>query len=95
MKPDTPESDIQQDLKKRARRRLLGAAFFVIVVAAVLPLVMGEPTPDLPPTEYRDRILAVGPPLFMMLVILLLGVWPPEFLLQMLRDGAALLEVRP
>ena len=48
MKPDTPESDSQQDLKRRARRRLLGAAFFVIIVAAVLPMVMdAAPPPQL------------------------------------------------
>jgi DedD protein len=48
MKPDTPESDIQQDLKKGARRRLMGAALFVIVVATGLPLVMdATPPPQL------------------------------------------------
>jgi hydrogenase-4 component F len=30
-----------------------------------------------------------------MLLMLWFGVWPPEMLLQLLRDGAALLEVRP
>ncbi|WP_041970072.1 proton-conducting transporter membrane subunit [Geobacter sp. OR-1] len=67
---------------------------FIGMALTVLPLVMGEPTPNLEPTDYRDRLLTVGPPFFMMLVVLLLGVWPPEFLLQLLRDGAALLEVR-
>lgn len=48
MKPDTPESDSQQDLKRRARRRLFGAAFFVIIVAALLPLAMdAAPPPQL------------------------------------------------
>jgi len=48
MKPDIPESDIQQDLKKGARRRLMGAALFVIVVATGLPLVMdATPPPQL------------------------------------------------
>ncbi len=50
MKPDTPESDSQQDLKRRARRRLLGAAFFVIIVAAVLPMVMDTA----PPPQLND-----------------------------------------
>jgi DedD protein len=54
MKPDTPESDIQQDLKKSARRRLMGAALFVIVVATGLPLVM-DATP--PPTLNDFRIV--------------------------------------
>ncbi len=83
------------------KRYLIGGLFllfltivFIGMALTVLPLVMGEPTKDLEATEYRDRVLTVGPPLFMMLVILLLGVWPPEFLLQLLQDGAALLEVR-
>ncbi len=82
-------------------RYLIGGLFllfltivFIGMALTVLPLVMGEPTKDLEPTDYRDRVLTVGPPLFMILVILLLGVWPPEFLLKLLHDGAALLEVR-
>lgn len=50
MKPDTPESDNQLDLKKSARRRLIGAAFFVIVAAAVLPLIMDTA----PPPQLND-----------------------------------------
>ena len=48
MKPDTPDTDSQQALKKSARRRLIGAAFFVVVAAAVLPMVMdATPPPQL------------------------------------------------
>jgi hydrogenase-4 component F len=36
----------------------------------------------------------VGPPLFMMTVILVLGIWPPEFLVVLLKDGAAMLGVQ-
>lgn len=82
-------------------RYLIGGLFllfltivFIGMALTVLPLVMGEPTPDLELSDYRDRLMTVGPPLFMMLVILVLGVWPPEFLLQLLHEGAALLEVR-
>lgn len=50
MKPDTPESDSQIELKKSARRRLIGAAFFVIVAAAVLPLIMDTA----PPPQLND-----------------------------------------
>ena len=50
MKPDTPESDSQLELKKSARRRLIGAAFFVIVAAAVLPLIMDTA----PPPQLND-----------------------------------------
>lgn len=48
MKPDTPDLDSQQELKKSARRRLIGAAFFVIIAAAVLPMIMdAAPPPQL------------------------------------------------
>ena len=50
MKPDTPESDSQLELKKSARRRLIGAAFFVIVTAAVLPMIMETA----PPPQLND-----------------------------------------
>ncbi len=50
MKPDTPDSDSQQELKKSARRRLIGAVFFVIVAAAVLPMIMDTA----PPPQLND-----------------------------------------
>lgn len=70
------------------------AAIFIGMALTVLPMVMGTPRTDLEPTDYRDRMLTVGPPLVMLLVIAWLGVWPPETLLQLLKDGAAMLEVR-
>lgn len=82
-------------------RHLVGGLFllflaiiFIGMALTVLPMVMGEPPADIEPTDYRDRLLTVGPPLFMLGVILLLGVWPPEFLVALLKDGAAMLGVR-
>jgi hydrogenase-4 component F len=66
---------------------------FIGMALTVLPMVMGAPPADVEPTDYEDRLLTVGPPLFMMLVILVLGIWPPEFLVVLLRDGAAMLGV--
>lgn len=71
------------------------AIIFIGMALTVLPMVMGTPRADLDVTDYRDRLLTVGPPLVTMLLLLWLGVWPPETLLQLLRDGAAMLEVRP
>lgn len=71
------------------------AIIFIGMALTVLPMVMGEPRADLARTDYRDRVLTVGPPLVTLLVMLWLGVWPPEPFLQLLRDGAALLEVQP
>lgn len=83
-------------------RYLIGGLFllfltivFIGMALTVLPLVMGTPPADLEESEYRDRLLTVGPPFVMMLIILILGVWPPDALLQLLREGAAMLEVRP
>ncbi|HEX9860488.1 MAG TPA: proton-conducting transporter membrane subunit [Nitrospirota bacterium] len=73
------------------------AVVFIGMALTVLPMVMGEPPADadIEPNGYKDQVLTVGPPLFMMLVILALGVWPPEFLTSLLRDGAAMLEATP
>jgi hydrogenase-4 component F len=71
------------------------AIIFIGMALTVLPMVMGVPRTDLAQTDYRDQVLTVGPPLVTLLVMLWLGVWPPEPFLQLLRDGAALLEVQP
>ena len=83
-------------------RYLVGGLFLLFLVIVfigmaltVLPMVMGAPPVDIAPTTYEDRLLTVGPPLFMMLVILVLGIWPPEFLVVLLNDGAAMLGVQP
>jgi len=64
---------------------------FIGMALTVLPMVMGAPPADIEPTDYRDRLLTVGPPFFMIGVILLLGIWPPAFLVTLLKDGAAML----
>ncbi|RII28844.1 MAG: hydrogenase [Geobacter sp.] len=68
---------------------------FIGMALTVLPMVMGAPPSDIEPTDYRDRLLTVGPPLLMMTVILMLGIWPPAFLVTLLRDGASMLGVQP
>jgi hydrogenase-4 component F len=83
-------------------RHLVGWLFLLFLVIVfigmaltVLPMVMGAPPQELEPTDYQDRFLTVGPPLLMMLVILMLGIWPPQFLLTLLTEGAAMLGVQP
>lgn len=82
-------------------RYLVGGLFLLFLVLVfigmaltVLPMVMGTPPADIESTDYEDRLLTVGPPLFMMTVILVLGIWPPEFLVVLLKDGAAMLGVQ-
>ncbi len=83
-------------------RHLVGALFlvflaiiFIGMALTVLPMVMGAPPDGLEPTDYRDRLLTVGPPLLLMGVILVMGIWPPPFLVSLLHNGAAMLEVQP
>ena len=48
------DSDVQQQIKKRARRRLVGAVFFASIVAVVLPMVMdNEPRQAVQDVEIR------------------------------------------
>jgi len=81
-------------------RMLVGAIFllsltviFIGMALTVLPMVMGEVPPDSETTSYRDSIWTVGPPLALLLLVFLLGVWIPAPLMTLLRDASALLEV--
>lgn len=82
-------------------RHWVGALFLLFLVIVfigmaltVLPMVMGAPPEDVEPTDYEDRLMTVGPPFCMMLVILALGIWPPKFLVALLTDGATMLGVK-
>jgi hydrogenase-4 component F len=68
---------------------------FIGMASTVLSMVMGDEPEGLPPTDYRDRLLTVGPPLALMGLMLLLGLWLPEPFRVLLGDAARLLEVRP
>jgi hydrogenase-4 component F len=81
-------------------RMLIGAIFlisltviFIGMALTVLPMVMGEVPPGSETTPYRDSIYTVGPPLALLLLVFLLGVWIPAPLMTLLRDASALLEV--
>lgn len=71
------------------------AVIFIGMANIVIPMVMGKPPQEIETTKYRDRFLTVAPPLFMMFVIFLLGVWQPSFLTRLLNEGAELLKVNP
>lgn len=82
-------------------RAVVGALFlvslgiiFIGMALTVLPMVMGEAPADSETTSYRDTILTVAPPLALLLLIFMLGVWIPDPLMTLLRDASALLEVR-
>ncbi len=71
------------------------AVIFIGLARTVLPMVLGDPPEDAQPSRYQDRALTVAPLCLVMLVILVLGIWQPPFLIRLLTDGAAMLEVRP
>jgi hydrogenase-4 component F len=71
------------------------AVIFIGLANTVLPVVLGDPPQDIPDAKYRDRVLTVAPLCLVMLIILVLGIWQPAFLIRLLEDGAAMLEVRP
>lgn len=71
------------------------AIIFIGMALTVLPMVMGDVPPESEATPYRDSIYTVGPPLGLLLLVLMLGVWIPAPLLELLHDAAQLLEAHP
>lgn len=71
------------------------AIIFIGMALTVLPMVMGEVPADSETTSYRDSILTVAPPLVLLLLVFVLGVWIPAPLMSLLHEASALLEVRP
>jgi hydrogenase-4 component F len=73
---------------------LLLATVFVGMGATVLSVVQGTPSPQASATDYHDRFRLVAPILILMGLVVLLGVYLPPPLESLLRDAAALLEVK-
>jgi len=71
------------------------AIIFIGMALTVLPMVMGNVPPESEATPYRDSIYTVGPPLGLLLLVLMLGVWIPAPLLELLHEAAQLLEAHP
>jgi hydrogenase-4 component F len=70
------------------------AVIFIGMASTVLAVVTGKIPRELPKTGYRDCMLTVAPPLLLMAVVLLLGLWLPAPLRQTLQDASVLLEVK-
>lgn len=70
------------------------AVIFIGMAATVLGVVLGKIPKELPKTTYRDHFLTVAPPLFLMGLVLVLGLWMPAPLQQVLMDASLLLEVK-
>ena len=83
-----------------AGQMVVGALFLVLLAtvfigmgATVLSVTQGEPME--PELHFTDRLLLVAPPLVFLLVVLVLGLYLPTALSDLLSQGSALLEVRP
>jgi hydrogenase-4 component F len=84
----------------RDGRFVIAAAFlallalvFVGMGSTVLAVVQGPQSDQGRATEFRDTVLTVGPPLVLLMVVLLLGVYIPAPLESLLRSAAETLEV--
>jgi len=67
------------------------AMIFIGMASTVLPVVLGKMPKDMQKSPYRDTVHTVLPPLLLMGVILVLGVWIPEPLRVLLTEAADLL----
>jgi hydrogenase-4 component F len=71
---------------------VLLAAVFIGMGATVLAVVQGTPSESTASTSYRDRFATVAPILAALLLALLLGLWIPAPLENLLREAARFLE---
>ena len=66
-------------------------AVFIGFAATVLPIVAGSEQEGSERTPYHDSPATIGPSLVLVLLLIVLGLWIPDSLDQMLRDGSQLL----
>ncbi len=74
------------------------AMLFVVFVgmgATVMSVVQGEPTPGLPPDARADGFLTVGPVVACLALVLLLGIYIPPPVNELLQGAASFLDGRP
>ena len=74
--------------------------FFLLVVfigmgGTVLTVVQGRAPAEPPGQPYRDRLLTSAPLVVLMGLVLLLGLYIPAPLRELLNDAVLFLEVRP
>ncbi|MBW6511600.1 MAG: hydrogenase [Desulfuromonadaceae bacterium] len=74
---------------------ILLATVFIGMGSTVLAVTQGEADPTLKDNGFRDRFLLVAPPLLLLLIVLMLGLYLPEPLNRLLHGAAALIEVQP
>jgi hydrogenase-4 component F len=77
------------------RTGLLFLLFLIVIFigmsATVLPVVLGKTPEGMEMTPYRDTPQTILPPLALMVIVLMMGLWIPMPLQTLLRDAAGLL----
>jgi hydrogenase-4 component F len=71
------------------------AVIFIGMGSTVLSVVFGEPRAGQGDQNYREQPMNTATPLFLLLIILVLGVYLPEPARKLFADAATLLEVQP
>jgi hydrogenase-4 component F len=64
------------------------AVIFIGMGSTVLAVTLGPPSDRANLGKYRDTMLSVGPPLFMLLLVLVLGLYLPVPIRKMLTEAA-------
>ena len=65
---------------------------FLGMSLTVVPVVLGDAPKDRERTRYKDTGLLVGPPLMLLIILGVLGLWLPEPLRALVTEAAGLLE---
>jgi hydrogenase-4 component F len=66
---------------------------FLGMSLTVIPVVFGDPPKNRERTKYHETVQLVGPPLILLLILAVVGLWLPPPLYRLVTDAAALLEV--
>jgi len=77
-----------------------GAVMAILLMVAflgmsltVVPVVFGDPPKNRERTKYRETALLVAPPLVLLIILAIVGLWLPPPLYRLVTEAAALLEV--
>jgi hydrogenase-4 component F len=72
---------------------LLMMVAFLGMSLTVVPVVFGTPPKDRERTKYHETVLLVGPPLLLLVILGILGLWLPQPFYRLASEAAQLLEV--
>ncbi len=72
---------------------LLLMVAFLGMSLTVVPVVFGDPPKNRERTRFSETALLVAPPLALLVILGIIGIWLPEPLYQLVKEAAALLEV--